>query len=205
MVSARMRPRFRAIVPCHPDKALDKFRLRLKHADCPYQGSVLSRHVTLKICPEQEHYWSPVLNIDAEPHEKGTLLRGHFGPHANVWTLFLALYAAVIFTSIFASMYGISQLMIGEPPWAFWSIPIAAVMVGIIYSIALMGQGLAQEQMYQLREFFDCSVCQQELEQLSGEGQCDANLNRDCTPEACNSCQSSCQEALSQTENAVAS
>lgn len=207
MVSARMRPRFRETIPCHPDQAMEKFRMRLAQTNCPYVGAALSRHVTLSIRKSEQHYWSPVLNIDAEAHEQGTLLRGHFGPNPNVWTMFLAMYAAVIFSTIFTAMYACSQLMIGETPWAFWSLPIAAVLVGIIYSIALMGQGLAQEQMHELRAFFDCAVCHQDLEQIEGNAfSCDAHIDHSsegCAPASCKTCPSTCEETASVNESEV--
>ena len=196
----RMRPRFRTIVPCHPDKAMDKFKLRLRQEDCLYQGAVLSRHVTLKVKEEQRHYWSPVLNIDAESCEEGTLLRGHFGPHPNVWTMFLALYASVIFSAIFACMYGFAQLMTDETPWAFASIPIALVLVGLIYTIALLGQNLAQEQMHQLRDFFACSVCHHDIEEIMGEAvYCEEFESQQAQQvqqnKACASCHQACEMA----------
>lgn len=197
MLKARMRPRFRAIVPCHPDHALAKFKLRLQQPDCPYGGSVLSRHVTLKVKEADRHYWSPVLNIDVEPCEEGSLLRGHFGPHPNVWTLFLAMYASIIFSAIFACMYAFAQVMMGDTPWAFVSIPLALVLVGLIYTLALFGQNMAQEQMHQLRDFFACSVCHHELKAVGEAAPCEKREQQlQEHARACASCQQACEQAV---------
>lgn len=187
MLSTRMRPRFRTIVPCHPDKALEAFRMRLQQADCRFTGSLLLHHLSLTVKPEDRHYWSPVLNIDVEACEQGSLLRGHFGPHPNVWTLFLALYASVVFSTLFVCTFGYAQLMMGQSPWAFWCLPLAAVLLLIIYGVALAGQGLAQAQMEQLSSFFERNVCAQEMEQL-------LPLADLAGREACTTCRKACAQ-----------
>lgn len=173
----RLRPRFSRVVPCHPALALARVRLRLREAESPYTGVVTQNHMVLKICETDRHYWSPQLSVDADPHPEGTLLRGHFGPHPNVWTLFLALYAAVIFTLVFAAMYAASQWLISQPPTALWAFPAGGLLLGGIYSVAWFGQRLAHDQMQQLSDFFDCAVCQPAVERLTAE------------PVACQSCQ----------------
>lgn len=160
----RLRPRFSLVVPCHPALALARFRLRLREDGCPYTGVVTQNHMVLKIREADRHYWSPQLSVDADPHADGTLLRGHFGPSPNVWTLFLALYAGVVFTLVFAAMYATSQWLIAQPPTALWAFPAGALLLAGIYSVAWCGQHLAQTQMQQLGDFFDCAICQHVVE-----------------------------------------
>ena len=42
--------------------------------------------------------------------------------------------------------------------FALWSVPIAALMIGSVYVVALIGQRLGHEQMVQLRTFLDDSI-----------------------------------------------
>lgn len=172
MTPPRLRPRFRAIVPCHPDVALAKFEKRLQQPDCQFTGSILKRHLSLTLRSDLRHAWSPVLNVDAEPLSRsaeipegqiGTLLRGHFGPHPNLWTLFLALYAAFTFSALFMLMLGYAQWMSGQSPWALWAVPAAAIAIGTLSIFARLGQQRAQAQMLQLQAFFDVQTCAQEL------------------------------------------
>ena len=83
------------------------------------------------------------------------------------------------------------------------------VLIGIIYSIALMGQGLAQEQMLLLRDFFECAVCHHDLESIAeSDFSCDAHIEYtgdDCAPSSCKTCSSACDSkpVESSTETAV--
>lgn len=80
-------------------------------------------------------------------------LEGRFGPHPHVWTMFVAIYAHIAFLAIGGSMYGISQWMLHESPWALWLVPGAGLLAGVVYLSAFYGQGLGSEQMYVLRSF----------------------------------------------------
>ena len=125
---ARMRPRFQYVVPCPPEQALSSFQLRLQQPDCPYTGRIIqNRHIILRITPEERHYWSPVLAVDAHPHSDGTLLRGYFGPHPNVWSLFVALYAGTAFATLLAFAAWCAAaiyVFAARSAWRAWSAPL---------------------------------------------------------------------------------
>lgn len=104
-----LRPRFQTLVPCHPQKAFEKFRLRLQQPECPFEGTVLETFISVTVKPKDRHYWSPVLTVQSRAVEGGTRLQGHYGPHPNVWTLLLALTATICFTGVFATIYGCAQ------------------------------------------------------------------------------------------------
>ncbi len=159
----QLRPRFQSMVPCHPQQAFEKFRTRLAQPDCPFEGVVLERYISVTVTQEQQHYWSPVLTIQSEAVSGGTLLRGHYGPHPNVWTLLLAVAAILCFSGIFLTMYGSAQVILGEPPWGLLAVPATLLGVAGIYGVALWGQRQAKQQMEDLRSFFEFSVCAQEL------------------------------------------
>ncbi|MGV3524066.1 MAG: hypothetical protein ACO1RX_07575 [Candidatus Sericytochromatia bacterium] len=162
-----LRPRFESVIPCQPTLALSSFALRLKQPDCPYTGRIIQeRHIILRMAPAERHVWSPVLSVDAHDHPEGTLLRGYFGPHPDVWTLLIALYAAIAFGTLLGCMYGFSQWLIQAPPVALWSLPAGLLLAACVYGVALLGQRLAQAQMLQLRDFFACTACHPQLEAL---------------------------------------
>lgn len=164
---ARLRPRFQYVIPCPPTQALSSFQLRLKQPDCPYTGRIIQeRHIILRMTPEERHYWSPVLSVDAHPHPEGTLLSGYYGPHPNVWSLFIALYAAISFGTLIGLMYGISEWMIQKPPLALLALPVGFFLSLCVYGIAMIGQRFAQAQMLQLRDFFACTTCHPQLEAM---------------------------------------
>ena len=171
MSAPRLRPRFQTIVPCHPQRAFDKFRLRLQQPDCLFEGTVLDTFISLSFKPEARHYWSPVLTVQSSAVEGSTHLRGHYTPDPHVWTLLWAIMAAICFGGIFITTYGCAQLLLGQTPWALLAIPIAVLGMAAVYGIALLGQWRAHDQMLQLKSFFDVSVCAQELAALAKANQ----------------------------------
>lgn len=159
-----LRPRFQTLVPCRPEKAFEKFRLRLQQPQCPFEGTALDTFVSLTVKAEDRHYWSPVLTVQSRATEEGTRLQGHYGPHPNVWTLLLALSAIFCFGGVFIAMYGCAQLLLGQTPWALLGIPGAALGIALVYGLSLVGQWRAHDQMLQLKSFFDLSLCAQDLD-----------------------------------------
>lgn len=188
MSVAPLRPRFQTFVPCHPQKAFEKFRLRLQQPDCAFEGTVLDTFISVTVKASARHYWSPVLTVQSESVHGGTRLRGHYGPHPNVWTLLLAVAAAILFSGIFVLMYACAQLLLGQAPWGLLAVPLTLILLGALYGIALLGQWRAHDQMLQLKSFFDVSVCAQELAAI-GEGQMPSPVSPE---EACASCQKLC-------------
>lgn len=162
----QIRPRFQTLVPCHPQKAFEKFRLRLQQPQCPFEGTVLDTFIHVTVKPEARHYWSPVLMVQARDVEAGTLLHGHFGPHPYVWTLLLAIAASMGLLGLFVAMYGFAQVILEQPPWALLAIPASVLGMGLVYGISLIGQWRAHEQMLQLKSFFDVSICAREIDAI---------------------------------------
>lgn len=108
--------------------------------------------------PSEVHSWSPQLRLDLSDDAAGTRIRGRFAPHPHVWSLYLAIHALGAFGTVGAAMFGISQWLAGESPWALWALPIAPVLAALVWALAFVGQGLGSEQMYALRRFIDESL-----------------------------------------------
>jgi len=99
--------------------------------------------------------WSPHLSVQVEYREGGSLLRGRYGPHPELWTLFVFLYAAVGFLTVIGLVLGFVQWQSGMDPWGLWSTGIGAVGLGILYLISMAGQRLGAHQMEDLRRRVD--------------------------------------------------
>jgi hypothetical protein len=150
-----MRPRFEVAVTVPPGDVLHRIDERLAEPACRVVGSHVDQHVNLYVEPGLRHYWSPHLQLELSPQGRGTHLHGLFGPHPNVWTLFMALYAVTAFFGLIGLTFGVSQLGLDQDPWALWVVPAAAALGGAFYAVALMGQRLAHEQMVMLRGFLE--------------------------------------------------
>ena len=160
MIGPGMRPRFVVTVPKTPAETLQQLHDTLDEPGGPITGSILDRHVRLRISEDQRTFWTPQLDVEVEPHEDGALVRGLFGPHPDIWTFFIATYAVMTFCGITGLLFGLVQWSLGWSPWALWSVPIAILMIGSVYVVALIGQRLGHDQMVQLRAFLDHSINQ---------------------------------------------
>lgn len=149
-----MRPTFDVGLPFGPDVAAERVRARLKHADARFSGVSVGRHAELFVPESERHFWSPWLSVDFEPDEDDesrSYVRCRFAPHPHVWTGFMAGYAIVAFTVLFAGVFGLCQLMLDESPWGLASVPIGAVVAAVLYGASLVGQRLGHDQMLQLQ------------------------------------------------------
>ena len=80
---------------------------------------------------------------------------GRFGPHPHVWTLYVAVHGVGAITTLGAAIFGFSQHLSGQSPWALWALPAAPVLAGLVWALAFVGQSLGANQMVQLRHFVD--------------------------------------------------
>ena len=100
MIGPGMRPRFELTVSTTPAQTLQQLHDVLEQPDGSVTGSILGRHVRLRIPESRRTFWTPQLDIEVEPHDDGALVRGLFGPHPDIWTFFIATYAVMTFCGI---------------------------------------------------------------------------------------------------------
>lgn len=168
MSRPRMRPPFKRVVPLSAPRLMEEIRSRLAGPQCQIVGHVLKRHVELTIRPEHRHFWSPHLSVDVFEEERGTLLRGRYGPHPNIWTGFMATYGVLLMFALVATVFGLSQWNLGWSPWALLGLPICALGAGVTWLSSLLGQRAAAAQMEQLGLFFDECVSQASVPPRAG-------------------------------------
>lgn len=150
-----MRPRFRVPVRGDAQSARRRLQAALKAEGCRLKGGRVGERFELTVPDEDRHYWSPHLSLVFDDEDGELTAEGRFGPHPHVWTMFVAIYAHVVFIGIAGAMYGFSQWMVGEHPWALWALPITALLAALVYLSAFYGQGLGSDQMYELRAFVE--------------------------------------------------
>jgi len=100
-------------------------------------------------------FWSPQLSIDITSAEDRRVLSCRFGPHPNVWTLYVAIHALGAVITLAAAIYGLSQHLSGQTPWALWALPASPVLAMLVWAMAFVGQSMGHEQMSQLRRFVE--------------------------------------------------
>ncbi len=173
MADIRLRPRFRTHVECDPASvlALIEAQLGSPGSDASgripanaqiagtdvghIEGTVFDTSAVLRIPSTRRHFWSPELQVGVDGDEAGTMVSGLFGPRPGVWSMYVALYAFVLFVAIMGSSFGASQIMLDQRPFAFWSLPAALVGALAVYGIGRVGRRLGREQIRELDAFLD--------------------------------------------------
>jgi hypothetical protein len=159
-----MRPRFE--IPLRAPRALvlAAVRRELAARDGPLvEGAVLARGAELTTHRSRVHFWSPHLSIELRDDEAGgATLHGRFGPHEGVWTLFVGIYGVLGMAGLGALMYGLSQAMLGQRPWALLGIVGALALAAFTCGAGFIGQGLGAAEMHVLRSFVERCVADAE-------------------------------------------
>ncbi|MFO0648241.1 MAG: hypothetical protein U0326_18525 [Polyangiales bacterium] len=159
MERPRMRPRFEVELDVPGDAVLASIRRHLAAPEATVDGSVLKTQAELTTHAAQHHFWSPYLSVEVTREEDGRwMLRGRFAPEPNVWILFMGIYGILGMFGVAGLMYGVSQWIVKEPPWALIGVPISLGLIAFTYGAAFIGQGLGAEEMYTLRSFVDDAV-----------------------------------------------
>ena len=155
MSSFRVRPRFQQEVNFSSLEIRDRVKSALSDSSEPYTAIYLPNQITLKIKPDERHFWSPQLNISLEEKEDGTLIRGLYGPNPSIWAMFFFAYSALGIIILFAGMVVLSQLSLGMETPFWWVIPFCTTLILIIYIIAQAGQKIGAQQMFDLHHFYE--------------------------------------------------
>jgi len=135
-----------------PDAAASLDR-RLRAPACRFRGLATPTQIELYLREGERRFFSPQLTMHLTEEEGGTTLRGRFGPNPNVWTMFMACYAIVVFSALGGVFFGFAQVMMGEAAWGLLSIPAGLLLVGAIHAAARFGQRLGEGQVEEIRSF----------------------------------------------------
>jgi hypothetical protein len=161
MADLRMRPRFAVDAACGAEALVRALRDGIADSDPPLEGTFEPRHCVLRIPEARRSLWSPELDLTFErsgAEGPGVRVRCLFAPRPPVWTGFAFVYAALAVAGLAGALYGMAQLTLGEPPWAFAATGASLLAIAGVYAASFVGQGLAAAQMYQLRSYLDASL-----------------------------------------------
>jgi hypothetical protein len=154
MSTPSVRPGFEIETDLDADTLMELLRVRLPQ--CPHcTGISVGRHAELFVPDAERRLWSPWLSVTAYDRGNGSLLRGRFAPHPNVWTLYLFLAFGLGFALLVGTTWGYAQWATDRTPWALASVPIIFVLGALLYFASQVGQRLGAEQMDHLRSALD--------------------------------------------------
>lgn len=158
MTSFRIRPKFEVPVEKGPEEIVKILKHHLELADHPYDSVEFPGHFIIKIKKENQHYWSPQLNLILEEQSNCCLLRGRYEPHPNVWTLFILLYLAISILILFIGILGFTRINLGLEAKVLWLLPLLGAMALGMYLVSQIGQKLGAEETFDIHHFLENSL-----------------------------------------------
>lgn len=150
----RIRPRIRVENELPPTLLSEKVKNNLKDQQ-KIEGKVLPNFITIYPIEKDQHYWSPQLTITIEETDKGSLIRGLYGPKPSVWTMFIFFYSFIGFATMIVAMIGLSFWSLDKDASILWWVPALILLFFSLYLVAYLGQKFGQKQMIYLHHFME--------------------------------------------------
>ena len=150
MSAPRMRPTFELETHREPVVIMSCIQGAVGESS-QFEGQFTRHHAMVSIERSKRHFWSPWLHLDIRNENGQRLLFGRFSPHPSIWTGFMFAYLALAVLAFFAVVFGLSQQMAGQTPWAYYAVPVCALVAVGLWLAAQAGQKLAQKEMADLK------------------------------------------------------
>ncbi len=159
MSSFRIRPHF----VHEEEKTTDQFQASvIRHIEEDEPGILIKTfpdYLTLVIPDENQHFWSPQLNLSLEPAAgSGTQVTGTYGPNTNVWSMFLYGYLTGFCLAGVSTVFAISKWVVSGWTTGFWIAGFFIAVLIALYVTAQIGQKLAAQQTFQLHEAYERAI-----------------------------------------------
>ena len=150
-----LRPRFKMDLNESQQELLEKFRKNLEDDSCKYCCKIVDGHIVIDVPIEENHFWSPQLNIEiAKGEQDKTIVKGLFGPKPQVWTLFMFFHFAVAVSFIaFSVMAYVQWTLKSDYIFALTMVISLPILWIIMYFLGRIGKKTGYKQMNELHEF----------------------------------------------------
>lgn len=152
----QFRPRFEVYSECDSLELQKMMQIALDSDDAYCEGKVSNGFFVLRPKESEIHYWSPHLtvNILENPSGEGSVLRGHYGPSAAIWTMFVFVYGIISCAIVVAAVIGLANITIDESAAILWAIPFLVVLLTSMYLVSSIGQKKGHNQIEEIHLFF---------------------------------------------------
>lgn len=153
MEAPELRPHFEIFVSASAVATIEQIRSGIGQAGGAVHGWATAPYAELRLPNERGRFWSPRLSIYVEDTAAGAHLRCRLGPKPDVWTLYVALYAALIIDGLVFCGLAFSKWKLGESHrLALWGAVAPGMGVLALYVSAFVGQRLARDDMRALHD-----------------------------------------------------
>ena len=151
----QLRPSFRYQCTGGAESVATRIADALKLPGAPCRGRVRDGRLELVVNVEDPHFWAPEMRARIFEEGPQTIVQGHFAPKPETWTMFLAIYAATLFSTGIGGVFGLAQWQLGSSPWALWTVPAGLAAIGMVWLGARLGQRLGADNMQTLQTFVE--------------------------------------------------
>ncbi|MCB9360098.1 MAG: hypothetical protein H6587_01065 [Flavobacteriales bacterium] len=150
-----IKPRFKLVSTFSQKEIFEKIKITLP-SQKEVEGTIKGNHVFLNIPTENQHYWSPAMEViieELDDDKNKTSVRCLIGPRQTVWMMLMFFYVAVGVLGFFGGIYGLAKWNLGKETLLIWAVPLALLLFVVIYLTAKYGQRKGRDQMLYLVSF----------------------------------------------------
>ena len=148
-----LKPRFEYRFTGTPEEVEQRIALAVDRPDQSCRGGFREGYLELSLNLKNPPFWAPQLRARLTAEGPHAFIRGRFAPKPETWTFFVAVYAAVVFSTGVGAVFGFSQYSLGHDAWALWSVPVGIALVACVWTGARLGQSLGANDMKTLANF----------------------------------------------------
>ncbi len=154
----QLRPSFRYRCSGTAAEGLARLQSAMQEDEATCRGKIREGKLELIVDDPHPHFWAPELRARIYDEEGDLVVKGYFAPKPDTWTMFLAIYAATVFSTGVGTVFGFAQWQLGHSAWALWSLPVGLFAVACVWLGARLGHELGSEDMQTLRSFVEENV-----------------------------------------------
>lgn len=158
MSTIRFRPTFQLDTPYASSETKRRIEATLEMNADEFHTQFKERHAMISIAEAKRHFWSPWLHLEVRESESGSLVAGRFSPHPSIWTGFMFAYLSLGVLIFFSAIFGFSQQMANQSPYAYYAIPVWIFIAIALWLASQTGQKLALDEMKLLKGTIEHSL-----------------------------------------------
>lgn len=149
-----LKPRFKMEYKETKEEIVSKFKSNFEDKECKYCSKMVGNHIVIDIPKEEEHFWSPQLNVELVEQENATVVKGILGPKPKIWTMFMFVHFAVATAFVVFFVWFYVNWSLGKPYNLQMIMLIAMPVIWVIlYFLGQFGKKFAYNQMLELDKF----------------------------------------------------
>ncbi|MET2986111.1 GTP-binding protein [Aureibaculum conchae] len=149
-----LKPRFREELKESKTAVLNKFEAVFAKKEYKFKTKLVGNHIVIDVPKEEDHFWSPQLQIEIVEEDDKTILKGLFGPKPQVWTLFMFFHFAVALAFIIFLIMAYTQFSLEqEYQFAMYMCIAMPIIWVLFYVFGQLGKKKGYNQMVEMDEF----------------------------------------------------